>query len=51
MDNKRLYVFGGGDGPHYFNELYMLDTGTATLGTPCFRYKRTLLEFFLVLMA
>ncbi|KAI9239676.1 MAG: hypothetical protein BYD32DRAFT_442974 [Podila humilis] len=28
VDNKRLYVFGGGDGPHYFNELYMLDTGT-----------------------
>lgn len=29
VDNKRLYVFGGGDGPHYFNEVYMLDTGTA----------------------
>ncbi|ORZ04399.1 hypothetical protein BCR41DRAFT_379072 [Lobosporangium transversale] len=27
VDNKRLYIFGGGDGPQYFNELYMLDTG------------------------
>ncbi|KAI8597793.1 hypothetical protein EDD21DRAFT_396412 [Dissophora ornata] len=27
VDNRRLYVFGGGDGPQYFNELYMLDTG------------------------
>ncbi|KAF9555798.1 hypothetical protein EC968_008606 [Mortierella alpina] len=30
VDNKRLYVFGGGDGPHYFNELYMLDTESPT---------------------
>ncbi|KAF9311930.1 hypothetical protein BG003_006829 [Podila horticola] len=34
VDNKRLYVFGGGDGPHYFNELYMLDTDTLTWTNP-----------------
>lgn len=22
-----LYVFGGGDGPNYFNDLYVLNTG------------------------
>ncbi|KAG0278756.1 hypothetical protein BGZ95_003251 [Linnemannia exigua] len=34
VDNKRLYVFGGGDGPQYFNELYMLDTDTLTWTNP-----------------
>ncbi|KAG0284521.1 hypothetical protein BGZ97_008151 [Linnemannia gamsii] len=34
VDNKRLYVFGGGDGPHYFNEVYMLDTDTLTWTNP-----------------
>ncbi|KAF9153911.1 hypothetical protein BG015_002337 [Linnemannia schmuckeri] len=34
VDNKRLFVFGGGDGPQYFNELYMLDTGNK-LVAPC----------------
>ncbi|KAI8363549.1 hypothetical protein B0O80DRAFT_378480 [Mortierella sp. GBAus27b] len=27
VDNKRLFVFGGGDGPQYFNDLYILDIG------------------------
>uniref|UniRef100_V5E466 Uncharacterized protein n=2 Tax=Kalmanozyma brasiliensis (strain GHG001) TaxID=1365824 RepID=V5E466_KALBG len=26
MVNKRLFVFAGGDGPHYFNDLYIFDT-------------------------
>ncbi|KAF9119994.1 hypothetical protein BGW39_011748 [Mortierella sp. 14UC] len=34
VDNKRLYVFGGGDGPHYFNDVYMLDTDTLTWTNP-----------------
>ncbi|KAF9113034.1 hypothetical protein BGX27_002340 [Mortierella sp. AM989] len=34
VDNKRLFIFGGGDGPHYFNELYMLDTDTLTWTNP-----------------
>ncbi|KAF9979304.1 hypothetical protein BGZ75_009767 [Mortierella antarctica] len=34
VDNKRLYIFGGGDGPQYFNELYMLDTDTLTWTNP-----------------
>ncbi|KAG0201021.1 hypothetical protein BGX28_006071 [Mortierella sp. GBA30] len=34
VDNKRLYIFGGGDGPQYFNELYMLDTDTLTWTSP-----------------
>ncbi|KAF9107680.1 hypothetical protein BGX29_005383 [Mortierella sp. GBA35] len=34
VDNKRLYVWGGGDGPQYFNELYMLDTDTLTWTNP-----------------
>lgn len=38
VDNKRLYVFGGGDGPQYFNELYMLDTGAT-----CFDSTRILM--------
>ncbi|KAG0039385.1 hypothetical protein BGZ82_008485 [Podila clonocystis] len=51
VDNKRLYIFGGGDGPQYFNELYMLDTGAPytltwtnpqTTGTrPCRRRAHT----------
>ncbi|KAI1316449.1 hypothetical protein EDD11_009939, partial [Mortierella claussenii] len=34
VDSKRLYIFGGGDGPQYFNELYMLDTDTLTWTNP-----------------
>ncbi|KAF9084665.1 hypothetical protein BGX23_010334 [Mortierella sp. AD031] len=34
VDNKRLYVFGGGDGPHYFNDVYILDTDTLTWTNP-----------------
>ena len=28
---RELYVFGGGDGPYYFNDVHMLDTGKITL--------------------
>lgn len=26
MVDKRLFIFAGGDGPHYFNDLYIFDT-------------------------
>ncbi|ORZ25700.1 hypothetical protein BCR42DRAFT_13029 [Absidia repens] len=29
-----LYIFGGGDGPNYFNELYVLDVETLTWAKP-----------------
>ncbi|KAI8354728.1 hypothetical protein B0O80DRAFT_385826 [Mortierella sp. GBAus27b] len=47
VDNKRLYVFGGGDGPHYFNELYMLDTGT--LSTYSFNVAHDIWNYFFTL--
>ena len=28
--NSKLYIFGGGDGNHYLNDLHILDTGTIT---------------------
>ncbi|MBJ6977325.1 hypothetical protein JG630_18010, partial [Vibrio cholerae] len=28
MIGSKLYVFGGGDGNHYLNDLHILDTGT-----------------------
>lgn len=26
--DRRLFIFGGGDGPHYYNDTYVFDTGT-----------------------
>ncbi|KAJ3010710.1 hypothetical protein HKX48_007230 [Thoreauomyces humboldtii] len=34
VSNRYLIVFGGGDGPNYFNSLYILDTVTFTWTTP-----------------
>ncbi|KAF9359071.1 hypothetical protein BGX34_008553 [Mortierella sp. NVP85] len=31
---RRLYIFGGGDGPQYFNDLYVLDTETLIWSSP-----------------
>jgi hypothetical protein len=38
--NFALYVFGGGDGPHYFNDLYVLNTGKREMvnGSICIEY-------------
>ncbi|CAG8666797.1 19843_t:CDS:2 [Dentiscutata erythropus] len=32
--DKRLFIFGGGDGPEYFNDLYVFDTDTLTWTKP-----------------
>lgn len=32
--DKRIFVFGGGDGPDYFNDLYVLDTVTLDWSKP-----------------
>jgi hypothetical protein len=29
VGDGRIFVFGGGDGPNYFNELFILDTGNS----------------------
>ncbi|CAG8815299.1 17510_t:CDS:2, partial [Racocetra persica] len=31
---KKLFIFGGGDGPEYFNDLYVFDTDTLTWSKP-----------------
>jgi len=31
--DKRLFIFGGGDGPIYFNDLYVFDTGMSNFRT------------------
>ena len=43
--DRKLFIFGGGEGPTYYNDLYILDTSTSTLPllahnvTKCVIYK------------
>jgi N-acetylneuraminic acid mutarotase len=34
VEGRYLYVFGGGDGPNYFNDLHILNTDTLTWTSP-----------------
>lgn len=32
--DRKIYVFGGGEGPTYYNDLYILDTRTSQTPLP-----------------